>query len=161
MCLMTILTPSTTTRSSSIRLMRTLPRWPLLRPLMTIDLVAAFESFASTLTSLRCSAMRLQHFRRKRDDAHELPLTQLAADRAEDAGATRGALQIDQHGGIVIELDVAAIRAAVFLRGAHDDRTNNIALFDAGVRLRLLDRCDDVSPTLPYLRTSRQGRECT
>ena len=50
---------------------------------------------------------------------------------------------IDQHGRVVIELDVAAVRPAVFLRCPHDDRANNIALFDAGVRLRLLDGGDD------------------
>ena len=106
-----------------------LPRWPLFRPLMTTT-SSPLRIFLMRSPSSLAPAYALEHFRRERDDAHVLLLAQLAADRAKDAGAARVALQVDQHGGVVIELDVAAIRPAILLRRPHDDRADDIALLD-------------------------------
>src|SRR5207237_3905461 len=61
----------------------------------------------------------------------------------EDAGADRLALVADQHRGVAIETDRAAIGAPDLLRGAYDHGAVHIALFDAAPRDRLLDRDDD------------------
>src|SRR5581483_8178352 len=85
----------------------------------------------------------LEYLRGERDDLHEVLLAQLARDRAEDAGAGRVVLIGEDDGGVVVELDVGAVRPAVFLRGADDDRLDDVALLDGAARGRLLDRSDD------------------
>src|SRR5207248_784300 len=79
-----------------------------------------------------------EHLRRKGDDLHELARTQLASDRAEDAGADRLALLADQHGGIAVEADRRAVGPADLLRGAHDHGLMHVALLDAAARDRVL-----------------------
>src|SRR3712207_188844 len=81
MCFLTMLTPSITTRSLSIRLTRTVPVCPLLRPEVTRT--------SSPLRIFRIvfspgSAAALEDFRRQRHDLHELLFAQLAADGSED-----------------------------------------------------------------------------
>src|SRR6186997_1754636 len=49
-----------------------------------------------------------EHLRGERDDAHEAPVTQLTADRAEDARAAGLVLLVDQHRRVLVEADVAA-----------------------------------------------------
>src|SRR6185369_3423486 len=71
------------------------------------------------------------------------PVSELAGDRAEDPGATRVALVIDQDGRVLVEPDVAAVGAAVFLGRPDDDRPDDVALLDGGVRDGLLDAGDD------------------
>src|SRR5688500_16421168 len=58
-------------------------------------------------------------------------------------GAARVALVVDEHGSVLVETDVAAIGAAVFLGRAHDDGPDHVALLDGGVRNGLLDAGDD------------------
>ena len=55
---MTILTPSITTRSSSTRFSRTLPVWPLLRPLMTMT-----SSPRANLSHLLASSVPIRSYR--------------------------------------------------------------------------------------------------
>src|SRR5215471_4811466 len=86
---------------------------------------------------------RLQHFRRQRDDLHEILGPQLARHRTEDAGADRLALLVDQHGRVAVEADRAAVRPPDLLRRAHDHRLMHVALLDAAPRDRILDRHDD------------------
>src|SRR5205814_397444 len=50
---------------------------------------------------------RLQDFGRQGDDTHELLLSQLPPDRAEDTCPPRRSLCVDQDGGVVVEFDVA------------------------------------------------------
>src|SRR2546430_2141653 len=104
----------------------TLPRAPLSLPAMTTT-VSPFFIFMS------------EHLRCQRDDLHELLVTQLAADRAEDAGATRLVVRLDQHGGVLVEPDVAAVRATPFLGGTDDDRLDDVALLDGATGDRVLD----------------------
>src|SRR5258708_18388839 len=85
----------------------------------------------------------LQHGRRERDDLHEVALTQLARHRPEDAGAARVVLGIDEHRGVLVEADVAAIRALELLGGADHHGAYHVALLDLGVGLRHLDSADD------------------
>src|SRR5262249_47497569 len=49
----------------------------------------------------------------------------------------------DQHGGVAVEADGAAVDTAQRERGAHHDGTVNLALLDATARDRLLDGDDD------------------
>ena len=58
---------------------------------------------------------------------------------------------IDQHGRVIVELDVAAIWPAIFLSCPHDDRAHNIALFHARVRLGGFDGGDDDIADAPIL----------
>ena len=62
----------------------------------------------------------------------------LARHGAEDAGAARGALRVDQHGGVLVEGDVGAVWAPELLARAHDHGLDDLALADRAVRV--LDR---------------------
>src|SRR5215210_6768739 len=87
----------------------TLPVTPRSLPLMTM-----------TRSPFLIFIAMSEHLRRQRDDAHEPLLTQLAADRAEDACAAGVAAVADQDGGVLVEPDVGAVRAAALLGCAHD-----------------------------------------
>src|SRR5258705_4612959 len=90
--------------------------------------------------------VHLQHLRGERDDLHEALLAQLAADRAEDARATRIVVGLDEDGGVLVELDVAAVGAAALLDGADDDGLHYLAALDAAAGDGVLDgRHDDVA----------------
>ena len=67
----------------------------------------------------------------------------LANHGAKDTGADRLLVLVDQHGGVAVETDHAAIGATHVLLGADDHRAVNVALLDLGARLRFLDRHDD------------------
>src|SRR5918997_4768214 len=99
----------------------TLPFAPLSLPAMTTT-VSPFLIFMS------------EHLRSQRDDLHELPVAQLAPDRAEDAGTPRLAVVLDQHGGVLVEPDVAAVRPATLLDGAHHDGLDHVTALHAGGR---------------------------
>src|SRR5680860_25746 len=122
-------------------LMRTVPRCPLLRPAITstISPRRIFRIVSLPFVDLSPWPLNgLEHFRRQRNNPHILAFTQLTANRAEYSGSTRRTLWIDQHRRIVVELNVAAIRAAIFLSGAYDHRAHHITLFHAGIWLGLL-----------------------
>ena len=51
----------------------------------------------------------LQRFRCQGHDLHVLLVAQLAGDRPEDTGAPRCAVGVDEHGSVLVELDVAAV----------------------------------------------------
>src|ERR1700712_433832 len=90
--------------------------------------------------------LHLQHLRSQGDDLHELLLAQLAADRAEDAGATRIVVGLDDHGRVLVELDVATVGAAALLDGADDDGFDDVALLDVSTGDGVLDgRHDDIA----------------
>jgi hypothetical protein len=77
------------------------------------------------------------------DDLHVVLGAQLADHRAEDAGADRLVVVVDQHRGVAVEPDRAAVFAAHFLGGADDDRLADVAFLDAAPRDRFLDRHHD------------------
>ena len=55
----------------------------------------------------------------------------------------RVVLRVDQDRGVLVEGDVGAVGAAELLAGADDDRLDDLALADAALRGRLLDRRGD------------------
>src|SRR6478672_8892486 len=90
-CRLMRFTPSTITRSRSDCTAMTLPSAPLSLPAMTRT-TSPFLIFR-----LRLSFGMSEHLRGQRDDPHEPLLPQLAADRAEDAGAARLAVGLEDH----------------------------------------------------------------
>src|SRR5687768_15388902 len=136
-CRLTRLTPSTITRSAPVMTSMTLPSTPLSLPAMT----RTWSPFLM-LTDLLLDAIS-EHLRSERDDAHELLVAQLAAHRAEDAGSARVAVGLEQHGGVLVELDVRAVGTTALLDGAHDDGLDDLALLDVAARDRVLDGGDD------------------
>src|SRR5262245_8412888 len=94
------------------------------------------------LTSRRSYAdarYALNHLGGQADDAGEAAVAQLAGHRAEDARAARVLLSIDDHHGIAVEADVAAVVAASRLLGPHDHALNDFAGLHFAARQRLLD----------------------
>src|SRR6187401_57713 len=84
-----------------------------------------------------------KHLRCQRDDPHEALFAQLPADRAENAGAAWLAIVSQDHRGILIELDVGPIGAAMLLRGTYDHRLDDLALLDVAARDGVFDRSDN------------------
>src|SRR6478735_2054855 len=84
-----------------------------------------------------------EHLRCQRDDLHEALVTQLAAHRAEDAGSTRFAVGLEDHRGVLVELDVGTVDTSTLLHGPDDDGLDDVALLDAAARDRILDGGDD------------------
>src|SRR5208283_2806619 len=84
-----------------------------------------------------------QHLWGERDDAHELLVPQLPADRAEDTGAARLELLVDEHRGVLVEADVTAVGPALLLLRAHDDAADHVALFHRGPGDGVFDRGDE------------------
>src|SRR6185295_1007011 len=68
---------------------------------------------------------------------------QFADDRAEDTGADRLLVVVDEHGRVRIEADGRAVGAVDVLGGADDDGPVDVAFLDAAARRRLLDGDDD------------------
>src|ERR1051325_5405850 len=108
----------------------TLPFAPLSLPAITWT-VSPFLIFMS------------EHLRCQRDDLHELLVAQLAADRAEDAGTAGLVVVLDEHGGVLVEADVRAIRTATLLDGADDDGLDDVTLLHTCTGDRVLDGRDD------------------
>src|SRR3982751_1035995 len=133
-CFLTTLMPSTLRWSASTRA-TTLPRLPLSRPVNTMTSSPVRILFmARPLTCLSS-----EHFRCERNDLHEALGTQFTRDRAEDAGADRLELGIQQDGGLAVELDQRAVLAANALGGANDEGTVDLALLHAATRRSFLD----------------------
>src|SRR6478735_8411718 len=84
-----------------------------------------------------------EHLRCQRDDLHEALVTQLAAHRAEDARTARLAVGLEDHRGVLVELDVRTVGAATLLDGADDDRLDDVTLLHTAAGDRVLDGGDD------------------
>src|SRR5688572_28009060 len=135
-------TPSTTTRFFSGSTFSTRPCLPRSLPVLTTTL-SFFRIGVASLDIFELCRARLEHLWRERNNLHEPALAQLAGDRAEYAGADRFAGVADQHRGVPVEPDVAAILAALLLAGAHDHRLDDLPLLDRPVRGGFLDRGGD------------------
>src|SRR3954447_23010898 len=72
-----------------------------------------------------------------------LPGAKLADDRAEDTGADRLLVLVDQHRGVGIEADHRPVGTADVLGGADDHRAVDVALLHAAARSGFLDADDD------------------
>src|SRR5690606_28533663 len=79
------------------------------------------------------------HLRCQRDDLHEALVTQLAAHGAEDAGAARLAVGLEDDRCVLVEADVGAVDATDFLGRADDDRLDDVALLDVATGDGVLD----------------------
>src|ERR1022692_2516214 len=134
-CLVTRLMPSTRSLFSVGNATRTLPVLPRSLPVMTTT-SSPFLIFmlihprssrgrsspAALRSSLvpRCDPHASEHLRCQRDDLHELLVAQLAADWAEDTCAAGFPVGLDEHGCVLIELDVGAVGTPALLHGADD-----------------------------------------
>src|SRR5271163_1604940 len=100
--------------------------------------------------------LHLQHLRGQRDDLHEALLPQFAADRPENAGSARVVVGFDDDGGVLVELDVAAVRAAALLDGAHHHGLHHFTALDVAAGDGFFDRRhDDVAdPGVPPPRAA-------
>ena len=87
----------------------TLPRLPASLPASTTT-VSPLRISGTFVARTGAVARPSQHLRRERDDLHVVAVAELARDRAEDAGAARVALVVDEHGRVLVEADVAAVR---------------------------------------------------
>src|SRR5208282_5727890 len=136
-CLYTRLTPSTTTLFSEAMTRRTFRERPF---------SASSPVITSTRSSLRISMIvlaRSNHLGRQAHDLQEPVVAELASHGAEDAGAARVLLVVDEHQGIAVEAHVAAVVAARRLAGADDDPLDHVAGLDVAAGDRLLDAGHD------------------
>src|ERR1700680_4657823 len=127
------------TRDSAGNTRRTSPVLPLSRPAMTTTLSPFLIFSFGMLRSTR----RSQHLRCERHNFHETAGSQFAGHRTKDAGPDRLPLIGNQHCGVTVEPDRAAVSAAYFLCGAYNDRAVHVTLLDPAAWYRLLDRDDD------------------
>src|SRR5690606_17608924 len=84
-----------------------------------------------------------EHLRRERDDLHELPIAQLAANRPEDACASRFVVVLDEHRGVLVEPNVGAVGATLLLRGPDNHGPDDVTTLHVGARDGVLDGGDD------------------
>ena len=83
-----------------------------------------------------------EHFRCQGDDFHVLG-AQLTCYRAEDTGSAEFAVVLEEHAGVVVEADVAAVGAAHFFLCAHYHCFGDGAFLDVGTGDCVLDRYHD------------------
>src|SRR5438552_6683251 len=116
---------------------RTLPCLPRSLPVSTTTVSPFFTCdlpWCSGLNFVAFPYMSLDDLRRERNDLHELALAQFAGDGTEDARPDRLALIVDENSGVVVELDVGTIFAAMLLHGSHDDRFDDRTFLHGAVR---------------------------
>src|SRR3954471_18561932 len=90
----------------------------------------------------------LNHLRRQTHNLDEAALAQLAGHRSEDTRAARVFFIVDQHQGVAIEADVAAVLSPRRLLAADDDTFDHVARLDVAAGHGLLNaRHDDVAET--------------
>src|SRR2546430_5105995 len=106
---------------------------------MTLPLSPRSLPATTTTVSPFFTFMASHHLRGERDDLHVALPSQLPPDRAEDTRATRIAALLDDHGGVLVELDVRAVGPPPLLGGTDDDRPDDVALLHAGTRDGVLD----------------------
>src|SRR5690349_7551402 len=128
LCRFTILSRSMITVSLSGSTRNTLPVLPRSLPPITITL-----SFLRICTGKTLLDAVLKHFRRERDDLHELLCPELARHRTEDTRADGLFLVVDQHRRIIVETNISTVGPAQLLGRAHDHSLHHFALFHLAV----------------------------
>src|SRR5262249_33562034 len=93
--------------------------------------------------NLQSAICNLQYLWRQRDDLHERPLAQLASDRPKDASTTRVVFLTDDHGGVVVEANMRAIRAHILFRRPYDHPAHDFALLHRAARRSFFHRRDN------------------
>src|SRR5262245_61957701 len=108
----------------------------------------------STMTVSSLDTCMSHHLGCEGNDLHEPLLAQLARHGSEDAGADRLPLVVDDDHRVLVEADVAAVAAALFLHGAHNDGFHDVALLHGSAGDRHLHGAhDDVTDArVPALR---------
>src|SRR5580704_13550866 len=114
--------PSTTTRFLLVRMRSTRPVLPRSEPEITITWSPVLMCLDIVLSS--------NHFAGQGNDLHEILVTQLAGNGAENSGAARVVFLVDHHGGVAVKADVAAVGPHGRLLGANDDAADDLAVFD-------------------------------
>src|SRR5215207_10050688 len=125
------------TRFCSLITSITEPVTPLSLPAMTLTWSPFLMLMEPALRAIS------EHLRCERNDAHELLVAKLTPDGTEDARAARVAVGLEDHGCVLVELDVRAIRTTALLDGAHDDSLDDITLLDVSAGDGVLDSGDD------------------
>src|ERR1700743_1391998 len=125
-----MLRPSTRTRSSASTSI-TAPFRPLSRPAIRITVSPLRIFFICQFLS--------EHFRRERNNLHELHVAQLARHRSKNTRADRLERVWPKNGGVGVEADKRPVRAPHAALGAHDDGVIDLALLDLAARDRILD----------------------
>src|SRR5687767_5115036 len=156
-CFFTILIPSTVSRPVFGNTRSTFPSFPLSSPRITrtvsprvMGIVTRSTRrawrvafFAPARSVLRYFRMRMSDdLRGERHYLHVLLVAKLARHGPEDTGCPGLALVVDDHDGILIEPDVAAVLTARLLHGPHYYRASDVRLLHRAVRQRVLDRDD-------------------
>src|SRR6516165_1641519 len=118
-CFLATLRPSTMTMLRSGRTRVIAACLPTSLPVRT----STWSPFLSRIFTRSMS----EHLRGERDDAHETPLPQLAAHGPEDARPSGLHLLVDEHRGVLVEADVAAVGSPPLLLGAHHDALHDLA----------------------------------
>src|SRR5262245_64632436 len=104
---------------------------------MTLRIFPVFPRSSPEITTTwsffaKCGMTPSDHFRRERDDLHELALAQLARHGAENARPLGLLLVVDQHGGVLVEADVGAVLATNLLHRTNQNRLVHVTLLDLG-----------------------------
>src|ERR1043166_9688314 len=141
MCFLIMCAPSTMTRCFLATTLMSRPRLPLSAPAMT-------TTSSPFLTWNRCMGIRItikikrkasDHFGCKGNDLHEFLVAQLAGDGAENTGAARVQLFVNDDDGVAVKAEIGAVVAANGLAGAHHDCVHDFAFLDRDIRGGFLD----------------------
>src|SRR5215471_3960071 len=132
-------TPSTSTRPFPGITRRT-------RPVFPRSLPATTRTLSSFFTNSEDIALLLEDLGGQGENLHEVLLPQLAGHRAENPGADRLAVVVDQHRRVLIEADAGAVAAPLAFVHAHDDGPHHLPLLDVAFGHGFLHRGrDDVA----------------
>src|SRR5690349_4757949 len=115
----------------------TVPRLPLSLPVVTMT------SSPFLIFSMFLSVVLSEHFRRKRDDLHDTLAAQLARHRPEDTRAERLQFRREEHRGVRVEPDAAAVRATHAEGRTYHHGVVDLAFLHAAARRGLLDAHPD------------------
>ena len=79
--------------------------------------------------------IHLQHLRSEGNDFHKIRIAEFTSDGAEDTSTARGFIVFNEDGGIFVEADIRAVRAAQAFFRTNDNGFNDVAFFNlsAGV----------------------------
>src|ERR1035437_5578985 len=142
---LTTLRPSTVAQPSFGHTCLTIPRLPFSLPRRRTT-VSPLTIFGFEMVCRFTGLPMLEHLRREAGDLEEPAVAELAADGPEHARPARVEIvlvALDDHAGVLVELDHRAVGPAERRAGANDDGLDDLALLDRGARDRALHRADD------------------
>src|SRR5665213_2105813 len=137
--------PSTVAQPSFGHTCLTMPRLPFPLPRRRTT-VSPLTIFGLAIACRFTGTPMLEHLRGQRCDLQEAAVAQLAANGPEHARAARVEfvlVALDDHAGVLVELDHRAVRPPERRAGAHHDCLDDLALLDRRTRDRALHGPDD------------------